>query len=211
MDWKPKVLVLDGLVASGKSTVLEILGKTPNSIVVPEDENEFIGLLTQTEALSDQEFTAHHFLVQITVMKSIVKALQEANTKITKNTELVILERNVSSAEEVFAKLAVSDKRFLEKSKETLQYITYLIKKEVPKRMWPDMLVVIAPKVEIVKERLHKRKKTGDDIYTIESLSNMKDLYDKYFAKFDKQKVMITGELSPEDVANTILKKIELK
>ena len=72
MDWKPKVLVLDGLVASGKSTVLEILGKTPNSIVVPEDENEFIGLLTQTEALSDQEFTAHHFLVQITVMKSIV-------------------------------------------------------------------------------------------------------------------------------------------
>ena len=73
------------------------------------------------------------------------------------------------------------------------------------------MLVVIAPKVEIVKERLHKRKKTGDDIYTIESLSNMKDLYDKYFAKFDKQKVMIAGELSPEDVANTILKKIELK
>ena len=152
MDWKPKVLVLDGLVASGKSTVLEILGKTPNSIVVPEDENEFIGLLTQTEALSDQEFTAHHFLVQITVMKSIVKALQEANAKITKNTELVILERNVSSAEEIFAKLAVADKRFLEKSKETLQYITYLIKKEVPKRIWPDMLVVMAPKVEIPAE-----------------------------------------------------------
>ena len=105
--------------------------------------------------------------------------------------------------------MAKSDNRFLPESKKVLDQITDLISKEIPESLNTDLLVMLNPGIDIIKERLRSRNKRGDTLYDQAALEHMRSLYDDLYADFDKHKMRIQENRSPQEIANLILNKVK--
>jgi deoxyadenosine/deoxycytidine kinase len=172
-------VVIDGNIASGKSTQFDILAKQGYSVLSERIYDWPLELF-----YSDPKRWA--LLLQFSILKSFHIHKDKA----------VIFERSPESSRDVFWKMFVEDETVTKEEDATYQYFWNV-------NGWtPDIYIYIFTPPEVCYERLRNRHQDGDSKIDLGYLQKVSLSYINYIRK--KKVHIIDGTLSPEKINNKI-------
>ena len=173
-------IVIDGNIASGKSTQFDMLSKQGYSVLSERIYDWPLELF-----YTDQKRWA--FLLQFSILKSFH----------THRNQFKIFERSPESSRDVFWKMLVKDGVVTKEEDAIYQYFWDI-------NGWsPNVYIYIFTPPEVCFERLKSRHQDGDSHITLEYLQKVSLYYIDYIRKKPGLHI-IDGTLSPEKINNKI-------
>jgi len=180
MSDSPSRVVIDGNIASGKSTQFDMLAKQGYSVLSERIYDWPLELF-----YSDPKRWA--LLLQFAILKSFH----------THKNDFKIFERSPESSRDVFWKMFVDDETVSKEEDTVYKYFWEM-------NGWsPDVYIYIFTPPEICFERLAHRRQDGDSKITLEYLRKVGLYYIDYIRK-KKGVHIIDGTLSPDKINNKI-------
>lgn len=214
MSFKPKVIVIDGLIGSGKTTILNSLSKILNdkciktlAIVEPVDKWKEIGALEHF--YKDIKQNCYEFQTYVYITR--IKDLLENYNKYKNNYDVFIVERSIFSDRYIFVEMLKKDMG-ITRMKMYNEWCN-LWKELIPFEF--NMFILLDTTVETSMKRLKIRNRCEELGITREYQNNLRDthlnFYKNVLHKLEYQKIIINEdimELSPENIGLNIFNNL---
>lgn len=177
----PLVIVVDGIISAGKTTLLEFL--IPSLIkegfvvtLVPEPVDQWNKSGRLEMFYKDPKRRAFQF--QTCAFHDRVKISQELHKQYNNSTDIFIMERSI------FTDILFMNSLYENGTVDDTEYIDYL-------NLWsmwenvmplkPDLFIYLKPDIQIAMDRLKKRNRKGEENITTEYQTNLEKWHDIFF------------------------------
>lgn len=185
----PKVIVVDGIIGAGKSTIIKLIVERlnesgVNARIIPEpvdnwlkeyDHNGEKKSLLQL-FYNDKERWGYHFQTQTFIDR--IEKCREIYTKYKDSTDIFVMERSILS-DRLFMNILNGDGFVSEL--EMANYTSFF-------KMWkelmpftPDAYIYIRPDLNVCMERIAKRARKSEDLIPEEYLKSLLKQHDIFF------------------------------
>ena len=177
----PIVVVVDGIIGSGKSTLIEEClvptfsewGYRVTVVKEPVEKWKNNGSLKQF--YNDPSRRGYQF--QTRVFHDRVKECQEMHRKHGDSTDIFLLERSVFT-DILFMNLLHESQTIDESEYRDYKDLWTMWEKVMPFR--PDLFIYLRPDIEVVMERLHKRNREGEETVSTDYQRSLQIQHDNF-------------------------------
>jgi deoxyadenosine/deoxycytidine kinase len=189
---QPLFFVIDGNIASGKSTTINELKYTlmnlhENVTVWTVEENvDTDGKQLLEKYLAEPLQYALEF--QLWIIRNKIKQYEQVVTQLNENrmnllsdnVDIVLIDRHVLSDMRIFASIC-HRKGFLTDNQK--QEYDNIVERELQSSniISPDVCIYVKVPAEISFDRIHQRNRKGEDVYTREYIQDLCGMYDKLY------------------------------
>lgn len=178
----PKFIIVDGLIAAGKTSLLSVLNKNfknSKASYEPVDHWEETGNLTRFyNALNisdDQNRSAQIYRFQTYTFQTRIKRILE---DLEEDKEIYFIERSIFSDRYIFMKMLKDSGLVTTQDYEMYKTWWDLWDKILP--FTPDAFIYLNPTVDSTIIRYKKRNRSGED-FNVEYQKKLKDAHDDFF------------------------------
>lgn len=184
------ILGISGNIGAGKTTLVELLAKHWgwDFYKEPAEENPYLKLYYK-----EPERWGLHSQIYFLTNRF------EEELRLSKRGGSYLLDRTIYEDGEVFAKIALKGEEYKTYLKLYKLAIRYLPK--------PDLIIYLKVPVEILLERIRKRKRDEESLISYDYIEKLNGVYEEWLKKFKKVKVVEYD--AKEDIVDHIETLIE--